>query len=158
MILFICILETPVVVPSENPCVPSPCGPNSQCRDIRGTSACSCLPNYIGKPPNCRPECVLSAECPSNLACINEKCQDPCIGSCGQHTTCHVLNHNPVCRCEISYTGDPFSSCSIVQQSKIQTHLFSRNSSFLYTHRFPFFFLLLFFLNSTTNRRTKKSM
>lgn len=157
MILFICILETPVVVPSENPCVPSPCGPNSQCRDIRGTSACSCLSNYIGKPPNCRPECVLSAECPSNLACINEKCQDPCIGSCGQHTTCHVLNHNPVCRCEIGYTGDPFSSCSIVQQSKIQSQfIFTEKFHFsLYSSVFHLFFILLI---STTNRRTKKSM
>lgn len=95
----------------KNPCVPSPCGPNSQCRDVGGSPSCSCLSNYKGYPPNCRPECTISAECPSNLACINEKCRDPCPGSCGSNAVCNVLNHIPICTCSEGFTGDPFSRC-----------------------------------------------
>lgn len=97
--------------PPTNLCVPSPCGPYSQCRDIGGTPSCSCLPNYIGNPPNCRPECVINSECASNLACIREKCTDPCPGSCGANAECSVINHTPICQCAIGFTGDPFSNC-----------------------------------------------
>lgn len=98
----------------ENPCVPSPCGPNSQCRVIGSQGACSCLPNYIGHPPNCRPECTINAECPSNLACINEKCKDPCPGSCGTNARCSVINHNSVCTCFDGYDGDPTIHCNLL--------------------------------------------
>lgn len=110
----------PLYEPSvpTNPCVPSPCGPNSLCRDHSGTPACSCLSNYIGRPPNCRPECTINAECPGNLACVNEKCRDPCPGSCGIYATCNTVKHVPQCVCQNGYTGDPFSGCSLVQQSK----------------------------------------
>jgi hypothetical protein len=117
-------LEPPVQQPpSGNPCVPSPCGPNSQCRAIGNTPACSCLPNFLGRAPNCRPECTISAECPGNLACQNERCIDPCPGSCGPHTTCVVVKHAPMCYCETGYTGDPFTGCSQIQQSKQSTFL-----------------------------------
>lgn len=109
------LLERPEpIVPSGNPCVPSPCGPNSQCRVVGNTPACSCLPNYIGRAPNCRPECTINAECPGNLACVNERCKDPCPGSCGVQATCMVVKHAPVCSCLIGYTGDPFAGCSII--------------------------------------------
>ena len=99
-------------------CTPSPCGPNSQCQVISGSPACSCLPNYTGVPPTCRPECVLSSECQSHLACINERCQDPCSGSCGVNAECHVMNHIPVCTCVEGYQGDPFKFCSFIPPSK----------------------------------------
>ena len=99
--------------------MPSPCGPNSQCRAIGNTPACSCLPNNVGRAPNCRPECTISAECPSNLACQKERCRDPCPGSCGPRATCRVVNHGPVCTCLPGHTGDPFSGCSPVPPSKI---------------------------------------
>lgn len=102
--------------PSGNPCVPSPCGPNSQCRVVGSQPACSCLANFIGRPPNCRPECTINAECPSNLACLNEKCRDPCPGSCGVYSTCTVVKHSPVCQCQVGYTGDPFAGCSLIPQ------------------------------------------
>lgn len=94
-----------------NPCVPSPCGPYSQCRDIGGSPSCSCLATYIGTPPQCRPECSINAECPGHLACISAKCRDPCPGSCGVGARCQVLNHTPICTCPEDYTGDPFSGC-----------------------------------------------
>jgi len=98
--------------PVENPCIPSPCGPNAQCRVVGSSPACSCLPNYLGRPPNCRPECVTSQECPSNLACRNERCVDPCPGSCGAQALCTVVNHNPVCTCPQGYVGDAFVACT----------------------------------------------
>jgi len=104
------VVQTPTSQP-VNPCVPSPCGPNSQCRDIGGAPSCSCLVNYVGVPPNCRPECSINPECQSNWACIREKCQDPCPGSCGAGAQCVVINHTPVCTCPEGFTGDPFSNC-----------------------------------------------
>lgn len=113
----------------ENPCTPSPCGPNSLCRAIGDTPACSCLPNYVGRAPNCRPECTISAECPANLACINERCRDPCPGSCGFSAHCHVVNHSPVCNCASGYTGDPFSGCHPVPSKNAYAYRFQNGTN-----------------------------
>lgn len=110
----ICFLEPPVQPPSGNLCVPSPCGPNSQCYMAGNTPACSCLPHYVGRAPNCRPECTINAECPSNLACQNKRCRDPCPGSCGVQATCVVVKHSPLCTCQPGFTGDPFTGCSLI--------------------------------------------
>lgn len=98
-------------MPTENPCEPTPCGPNSQCRVISDTPSCSCLSEFVGAPPNCRPECVSNSECPSRQACVNQKCRDPCPGSCGANAECRVVSHTPMCVCPNDYTGDPFTQC-----------------------------------------------
>lgn len=67
----------------ERPCLPSPCGPNSHCREVNGQSVCSCIESYIGSPPSCRPKCIINSECALNEACVNHNCVDPCPGSCG---------------------------------------------------------------------------
>lgn len=95
-----------------NPCQPSPCGSNAQCREANGHAVCSCLPNYIGIPPYCKPECIQDSDCPSNLACKNMKCQDPCPGLCGINAECSVIYHKGICRCQSQYTGDPFYQCT----------------------------------------------
>lgn len=102
------IFSAPLI---QNPCNPSPCGPNSHCRNIGGSAVCACVPGYIGAPPSCRPECITSSECPLTKACINQKCMNPCIGTCGIKAKCEVINHNPICSCPIQYTGDPFTRC-----------------------------------------------
>lgn len=99
-----------------NPCVPSPCGPNAECRVVGDSPSCSCLPEFLGLPPNCRPECVSNSECPSHLACINQKCRDPCEGSCGANAECRVVSHTPMCVCPSDFTGDPFTQCTIKQR------------------------------------------
>lgn len=106
-----------VEIPKEtiNPCVPTPCGPNADCKVVGESPACSCLPNYFGAPPHCRPECTINSECPSNRACMNQRCIDPCPGSCGINTQCSVINHTPSCTCNEHYTGDPFQGCSPIQ-------------------------------------------
>lgn len=112
------IIEPPPVITERPPsCIPSPCGPNSQCQMIGGVPACSCLDSYLGTPPTCRPECSLSSECSSQLSCVNNKCKDPCPGSCGYNANCYVLNHLPICSCNDGFTGDPFTQCSATPPS-----------------------------------------
>lgn len=92
-------------------CRPNPCGPNSQCRDNNGAAICSCLPEFVGNPPACRPECVVNSECPLNKACVNRKCVSPCIGSCGENAECSVMNHSPFCTCRNGFSGNAFVRC-----------------------------------------------
>ena len=107
-----------------DPCEGDPCGRYAQCRNMEGVAACSCLPGYVGTPPNCRPECVIHSECPSNKACINEKCRDPCPGACGAYAECSVIQHNAVCRCQHGYEGDAFSACRRITTSEYSTFIF----------------------------------
>ena len=115
---------TPFPPPApQNPCQPSPCGPNSQCQvSADGRPSCTCVVGYVGEPPGCRPECIINSECASHLACINQKCQDPCPGSCGASAECHVVVHIPNCVCPSGFTGDPFTLC-IVAQCKLHSYL-----------------------------------
>lgn len=99
-----------------NPCVPDPCGANAQCR-VQGTVAvCECRPGTFGnpnQPSGCRYECVANADCPMDSACINRRCVDPCVGTCGLEALCDVVAHNPICRCPAGYTGDPIYRCTL---------------------------------------------
>lgn len=97
-----------------SPCIPSPCGANAECRPVDDRPVCSCLAGMLGAPPNCRPECVINQDCPSHLACVNNKCKDPCAGSCGYNAQCAVFNHQPTCTCLQGYEGDPFAGCNPV--------------------------------------------
>lgn len=103
-----------LVMPPVNPCSPGPCGPNSECRVVNGQAICSCIKGYLGIPPTCRPECIVSTDCSQNEACNNQKCVDPCPGSCGIEALCNVVNHNPICSCPLHYTGDPFIRCMVL--------------------------------------------
>lgn len=106
-------MEEPIV-DVTNPCQPSPCGPNAACKEVSGSASCSCLPQYIGSPPNCRPECINNNECSHHLACIRSKCGNPCLGVCGSNSDCKVISHTPSCTCLTGYTGDPFTSCQLI--------------------------------------------
>lgn len=116
--------EIPYLPPPSNPCQPSPCGNYAQCRELNGAAICSCLSDYIGNPPSCRPECTSSAECPLNRACINQKCVDPCPGPCAVSAECRVVNHSPICVCPDGMEGDPFISCTLKRTPppKVQTN------------------------------------
>ena len=100
-----------ISVANPEPCYPSPCGPNSQCRNINGQPVCSCLEGYIGTPPSCKPECIVSTDCLPDEACTNRKCIKSCQGACGINAKCQPINHNPICSCPSPYTGDPFIRC-----------------------------------------------
>jgi hypothetical protein len=127
----------PVVEEQGDPCLPSPCGPYSNCRASNNVAACTCQDGYVGAPPNCRPECLINADCPANLACLQQKCRDPCPGSCGTGAVCRVISHQPVCNCEVGFSGDPYVRCSYIEPSKF--NLFLSISLFCYsTSKLPY--------------------
>lgn len=106
-----------IVAPAvKTPCQPSPCGPNSICQTFNDQAICACLPNYLGTPPLCRPECTINSDCRPNQVCKNQKCKDPCLGTCGLQAKCIVVNHNPICSCPERYTGNPFIKCDIISK------------------------------------------
>ena len=116
-------METPTF---SNPCIPSPCGPNSDCRVVNEQASCACLASFIGSPPTCRPECSINSDCPSNQACIQNKCRDPCPGSCGLNAQCNVLNHVPICNCPEGYTGDAFVRCALKPADTRKFYVFAK--------------------------------
>lgn len=109
-----CRVNDPIV--PKNPCNPSPCGSNSQCREINNRAICTCLPSMIGSPPSCRPECVIDMECDLSQSCQQQKCVNPCIGVCGHNAECRVINHNPRCHCREDYTGNPTVNCYPIEK------------------------------------------
>lgn len=113
--LYTIAVDDPIPNVSINPCSPSPCGPNAACQPINDSPSCSCLATFIGSPPNCRPECASNAECANHLACIRNKCVDPCPGVCGANAECRVVSHTAMCVCISGHVGDPFSHCSVQQ-------------------------------------------
>ncbi|KAJ8668693.1 hypothetical protein QAD02_010356 [Eretmocerus hayati] len=92
-----------------NPCQPSPCGPNTDCRPTRdyAYARCGCLPGYFGDPRSAQgcelgQDCVVDDDCPENRACVDSLCQNPCVDpdiECPpSQPSCVVLDHKAVCR------------------------------------------------------------
>lgn len=103
--------------PPKDPCYPSPCGSNANCRVRNDITVCECIQDFHGDPyVGCRPECVLNSDCARNLACMNTKCRDPCPGVCGQAAVCTVTNHIPICTCPPGLSGDPFRACVLFEE------------------------------------------
>ena len=64
---------------------------------------------FISAP---KPECTTDPECPDHLACIREKCQNPCFTTtCGVNAECRVTRHRAICYCKQGYEGDPYRIC-----------------------------------------------
>ena len=79
-------------------------------------------------------ECTRDSDCSSQLACIAEKCKDPCLNTpCGVNALCSVKNHRAICTCKESYTGDPYSFCQERKHAP-HTHPYTNISSVLYAH------------------------
>lgn len=142
----IILVSAPVV--DQNPCDPSPCGPYSQCRETNNKQAiCSCLPNYIGVAPNCRPECTSSNECPNNLECVNIRCVPPCDKNpCARNAECRNINHNAICTCAEGFEGDPTVDCRPI--------VIARKIIATYNKRF---WTKRFFISLTATSRTPTS-
>lgn len=97
----------------EELCHPSPCGQNTLCEVNSGVPTCKCLPGYHGSPlAGCRHECDADADCGSHQACIEFKCQNPCLTQCGVNAECEgVRNSQAICKCPRGYHGSPYSTC-----------------------------------------------
>lgn len=113
------------VAPIEHftPCTPSPCGSNAICKERDNAGSCTCASGYLGNPyEGCRPECSVNTDCPSNRICQQNKCQDPCPGTCGVNAECQTVNHAPICTCLSGFTGNPFQNCVVIKRKYIITY------------------------------------
>lgn len=82
-----------------DPCYPSPCNVNGECRVVNGIALCT------------YPECIINPDCPRDKACYSQKCRDPCKDACGLNALCQTINHKAVCSCPPGYLGSPYSQC-----------------------------------------------
>ena len=76
-----------------------------------------------------RPECTTDPECPDHLACIREKCQNPCFTTtCGVNAECRVTRHRAICYCKAGYEGDPYRICEERKHLYIYTYFQSESN------------------------------
>lgn len=52
------------------------------------------------------------------MSCVALKCRDPCPGTCGVNAQCQAVNHLPLCTCIPGYTGNPFTYCSPIVETR----------------------------------------
>ena len=92
----------------QDPCPYAECGTNAICEARAHLATCYCPEGTKGDPYiRCdRYECLRDPDCPTTLACRNEKCVDPC--ACARNAECDPKNHRGFCTCIPGYTGDPY--------------------------------------------------
>lgn len=120
-----------------DPCLQRPgiCAPNAECRVVQHRPVCVCAEGFTGNPQvqcfqgnpffshfqfaktktviflslvGCRSD----SDCPSNEACVNRQCKDPCVfETCGTNALCRVNLHRPQCFCPERHEGDPYRAC-----------------------------------------------
>lgn len=102
-----------------NPCIlTDPCSINAQCYGDNHRSACKCPSGFTGDPfVRCEMiECQVDADCPTNKACLNQHCVDPCSDfanrPCAPNAVCFTRNHGTGCKCPDDLPfGNPLSYC-----------------------------------------------
>lgn len=104
-------------------CSNNPCHKSAYCQNAPGNYVCSCPDGLVGDPisSGCRSpgECFTDSDCPSNAACDNARCTNPCENPniCGRNALCSVRAHSAVCKCPGNAKGDPQHECVIVECS-----------------------------------------
>lgn len=93
--------------PCDNPSFK--CRGNKKCEVHHHRPTCVCTKGFVVNEHgeiSCAPdhaECYRDNQCPSNKACIEGVCQNPCTSSikspCPAEKGCDVVNHKPVCIC-----------------------------------------------------------
>ena len=108
-----------------SPCsIQNPCQAPAECTVIGHEVDCSCPPGFEGsKGTSCTKVqigCRSDSECPSQTACINRECINPCsvADPCGRNAKCQVLDTLPVrtmvCVCITGYQGNAAIECTPV--------------------------------------------
>ncbi|KAM0733299.1 Cuticlin-3 [Formica fusca] len=82
---------------------------------------CACPPGYVGDVKSgcarVKEKCKADNECPSQTACFNGQCINPCteIKPCGINAECKVLDTSPIrtmiCECLPGYRGNAVVRC-----------------------------------------------
>lgn len=106
-----------------NPCIyKNPCSTRAECKPQNHMAVCKCPTGTIGNPYiDCRtellPECERDTDCPSKLACLSNKCQNPCsvLEPCQSPSRCEVVPSSPVrtmiCICPEGYVSSGSGTC-----------------------------------------------
>lgn len=102
-----------------NPCTINPCASSAECQVVNHQHHCSCSKGFVGdgifgcqKDNIPMPECTSNDDCSSSLACLNQKCQNPCSDDrCGLKANCLTIRHHPTCHCPHGMAGDPQNQC-----------------------------------------------
>lgn len=117
-----------------NPCADTtnpPCAPNAICYVRNHATGCRC-PDYLpvgnplaycersAPPTPAEPECRIDSNCPTQLACINEHCVNPCVElkPCTSSAKCNVLDSTPLrtltCTCPDGWISNKDGECKAV--------------------------------------------
>lgn len=81
---------------------PDACADSAECYAVRHRAECRCRPGTAGDPSvGCSPVgCRADSDCPSDRACENAKCVEPCTSSpCSAPAECRVVEHEAHCVC-----------------------------------------------------------
>lgn len=106
-------------------CDDQSCGKNAMCHGRKHQPTCTCRDGTVGNPfVECntqrdppKPDCTIDTECASQLACINQRCENPCARSqiCSRDQTCTVSDTNPlrtlICKCPVDMVADANGNC-----------------------------------------------
>lgn len=115
----------------EIPCAGEhPCAEHAECRVHNHRAICICSPGFVKDHlDRCVPEeekCRSDYDCPSQQACINDECVNPCNATlpCGVNAECKVLDTLPVrtmiCECKPGYRGNAAVQCDKGESWKLQ--------------------------------------
>lgn len=114
------------------------CATTATCIGRNHQPKCDCPIGTIGNPyvqcsierqPLPEPECRVDADCPFELACINNHCQNPCAiaNICTIDQECRVLNTLPLrtimCQCPPDTYTDSNGRCKAIVYSEPQCHV-----------------------------------
>lgn len=115
-----------------NPCVyENNCAMRAECIAQDHNAICKCIQGFVGNPyVSCSPEpkyeCIIDSDCSqNNLACINNKCQNPCeeLKPCTSPAKCQVIPSSPVrtmiCVCPDGYISSGNGVCEPIHSVKI---------------------------------------
>jgi hypothetical protein len=108
----------------RNPCnIPNSltCPDGKICEVLDHKQICICV-------EDCFPSvsiCLRDTGCPSNLACRNFQCVDPCINAgCSSDVPCYVEEHKPICKfCPQGFLPDAKYGCLKGKSHNIDSHV-----------------------------------
>lgn len=118
-------------------CDEDTCADSAICKGQQHQPKCYCPQGTTGNPfirctlllspPDGQPECRSDSECPTQMACINQKCVNPCANEqvCKPDQECRVLDTSPLrtvmCQCPPDMVVDSSGRCISVRHEQCHT-------------------------------------